>query len=265
MNTKINYQNITDLIFTEFSTIINNNPKYKDITLFVDNEQEFIHREKIDNPQSLYVVVKFGEATVNFGSSILPITLLVFGLGNKIALTQELLNEFVNSFNLNLSNGIQQIYMSPNAIQHFIEASDDFRSLFSIGGTILIGSNISRLESLIYTNDKGVEESIQVLSYDDETVQNVNPQPYSGTFGKTKSYVNFQTFTFSITTYPIDSNLVNDVMRVKYKEDNINRDFKIDLSFTNGITMKGFSFKLSNSKYINKIGETPIITMTFTL
>lgn len=262
-NVLVDYEKITNIIYGNFYKIINNNENYKNLKLFVDTEEQFLKREHIEDENALFIVVKYGEATINYGSCVLPINLIVFGLANNIEKTLNLLNEYTTAFNLNINGDIQQLYNTPRGISNFGEANNDFRSLFTLSGIILIGNEVVRLSSIVYHGE--TDENISVLSFDDDSTNILNPQPYADGDGRAKSYSTFQTYTFSITLYNSDLKLIKDVMSVKYGGLSSNTDFIFSFNFTNGIKVDKWKFKYKNAKLISKIGETPIVSLTFSL
>lgn len=263
-NVLVDYEKITNIIYGNFYKIINNNEDYKGLKLFVDTEEQFLRREHIEDEEALFIVVKYGEATINYGSCVLPINLVVFGLANNIEKTLKLLNEYTKTFNLNINGDIQQLYNTPHGLSNFGETSNDFRSLFTLSGIILIGNEVVRLSNIIY-HDGENEEYLSVLSFDDDATNILNPQPYGNSDGRAKSYSTFQTYTFSITLYNSNFKLIKDVMNVKYGKLSSNTDFIFSFAFSNGIEVNKWKFKYKNAKLISKIGETPIVSLTFSL
>ena len=57
--------------------------KVKDLEISVEDEQSFLKKQDL-KPNSVHIVVKFGRATVNFGSSVCQISLVVWASENKI-------------------------------------------------------------------------------------------------------------------------------------------------------------------------------------
>ena len=264
---KIDYEKIVNKIFSQFGAIKSTNEEYTDLVVFVDDEQSFIKRGRIENPYAIYIVVKFGEAVINHNSSVAPVTLLVFGIGNNIELTKKFLSEYTATYNLTRDENVEFIFSSPYALSNFNETGYDFRSLFSISGTILIGNIDSvYIDDLQYINENGDMEKISVLTFNDDTTNNLNPQVYGNSNGRTKSYGSFQTYVFSISLYAVNNSLVRDVMNAKYSnESSSNKEFKFNVKFSNGIGFENWVFKLKNATLVQNLGQIPVFNLTFSL
>ena len=266
-NINIDNQNIIDAITMQFLAIKNSNDKYDGINFIVGNEQIF---DRISKEYNVYIVVKFGQSTVDFGQAILPLTLNILGLDNEINITQEFLNEYVNTYNRYTSGGIMQLYTTPSVNLNFADIYDGYRSLFSIGGTFLVTENtITTLNSLQYKKSTTYYD-IPVLSYSDHTDVNLNPQPYTNTNGFTKSYADFQTFGFSIATYPdFNNELIKDLWKFRFnKSSGAQQNTSFTLKGTFEGLLDGFTdweFKCKSIEFNQKIGEIPVVVITFSL
>lgn len=261
-NVKINHREIVDKIFVQFASIKAIDEKYSNLKFYVDDEQSFIKRGTINDRNSIYIVVKFGEATLNSGSSVAPITLLVFGIGNDIELTQAFLQDYATNYNLARDDKMQFVFSSPYAMANFNETGYDFRALFSISGSILVGNTNSIF--IDYIEYKG--EKINIIDFNDDTTNNLNPQVYGNTYGRTKSYATFQSYTFCISIYALDNILARDILDVKYSNKNTsNKEFTFTLKFNNGSGFTNWTFKLKNATFISKMGQLPVFSLTFAL
>lgn len=282
-NITIPYNLIVQLIKEQFDYIKSENEKFASLKFVVADEQMFI-KIKDKDPGTVYIVVRFSPAAINFGQATLPLELSVLGLQNTIELTQDFLNNFVNTFNLNSENNITQLYMTPRASLNFNETFNGFRTLFSVTGTLVIGDNTIRMSTLYYyANGDETEEPelISVIAYNDSSENSLNPQPYPNTHGRTKSYASFQTFAFTIVIYADGKQTLvqklfkmkfddtrshqNDSFVFKMKFDNMDLDFDNENEHTIVNTTPLWTFKCKNVDFTQKIGEIPAITATFSL
>lgn len=264
---KIEYSEIVNKIYSQFYTIRNTNEKYKDMVFFVDDEQSFIKRGDTLNTKALYIVLKFGEATFNKVSSVIPLTFLVFGVGNDLELTREFLNDYVFKFNLSRENGIQFIFSLPYVLSNFNEVGYDFRAMFSISGSLLVGNNSSiYVENIIYTSKSGEKALIDIMDFSDDTTNSLNPQIYGNNFGRQKSYSTFQTYSFNISLYGVDNPLINDIMKSRFENRSSgNDDYVFSIKFNNGAGFDDWTFKLKNVQFIQKLGNIPVFSLSFSL
>jgi hypothetical protein len=242
-------------------------------------------RLKDKSPKTIYIVVRFSPAAINFGQATLPLELAVIGVENEIRNTQNFLNEFVSTFNLNSDNNITQLYMTPRASLNFNEVYSGFRTLFSVTGTWIIGDNTIRMSSLLFYPLGGIDgevpEVIPVIAYNDTTENSLNPQPYPNTHGRTKSYGSFQTFAFSIVLYPdggkkmiqklfklkfdVTSSHQNDSFVFQLRFDNMDLDYENTNPHTPKDVTEIWTYKCKNVDFEQKIGEIPALAVTFTL
>ena len=263
-NTEINFSEIIEKIYIQLNQVKGLDERFETINFYVDDEQTFIKRENNYDVKSLYIVLKYGEATLNYGSSVIPLTLLIFGVGDKFELTKEFLNKFVSMFNLIKDGQYQYIYSSPYVLSNFNEVGYSFRSLFTINCSVLIkNKGLYYIEKILYE-----DEEVDVLDFKDDLMIQLNSQPYSNTNGETKSYASMGTYTFSIMLYGVDSKLINDCLDLKYQYTDINKDFMFTIKLkSTSSSYKGFenkAFKLKNFHYEENIGKTPVCSLTFT-
>lgn len=310
-NVKINYTEIVDSIRAQFLTLFNEieqgvaNADAESLKLLqdlngveveVEDEQVFIKRSS-HNEDKVYIAVKFGSATTNFGSSVCNISLRALGTDNKIKAAQTLLATFVSRWNLaKLINDSQstQIWTTPSVNANFNEIGTSFRSLFIVNGTLVIGQSTVRLGKLTYVykvDGRSYSEEADFLTYQSNFTNSLSPQPFGNTEGFTKSETSFSSLGFTISTYLLDNQFVADCLAIQgfrrrkpgkhssFKRPN--EDFIIKLDFDNGFNNypdsasiayddlhddNGFfsTFKVSNVSISQKIADIPTISVSFT-
>lgn len=278
-NVVINYAEVLALLETELLTIKASDDEFSKISIIVGDEQAFI-KEKDQKPDAIYIVVKFGQASINFGQSVLPITLQVMGTHNKIRITQDFLNKFASTYNRVEANGVQQLYMSPTANLNFSEVFTGFRTIFSLFCTFVISNGtlikLKKLEYSYSTIENGQTvtktETIDVIHFSDRTENSLDSNPYPDNNGRARSYGAFQTSAFSIVTYPDGSKqFFKDIFKWKYDStrSHQNDTFKMKVVFDNcGMAENEFStwdYKCHSANFEQVIGENPTITIAFAL
>lgn len=278
-NVVINYSEILALLKTEFAAVQATKATFADFNIVVGDEQVFA-KQKDANPNSIYVAIKFGQASINFGQSVLPVTIQVIGTYNHIRPTQDFLNTFANTYNRTDANGIQQLYMSPTANMNFSEVYNGFRSIFSLYGTFVISNGtlikVKQVEYSYQTIENGVTvtktETIDIIHYTDRTENSLDTNPYPDNNGRTRSYGAFQTFAFSIVTYPDGSKqFFKDIMKWKFDttRSHQNDTFQLKILLENsGISeanLPTWNYKCHSANFEQTIGENPTITLAFSL
>ena len=238
----------------------------------VSDEQSFNKKRnesKIEKG-TVYVVVRFGSGSINYGSSVTPISLYVMGTANKVKPTQLLLSVFASAWTTkNLGEGLisedgvsleleraSQVWNTPEIITNFNEVDSDFKNLFRLTGNVVIGSSAVRVGKLIYIYDTSNNnypslpasgwEEISIMSFRDGYRASLDSQPFGNTNGFAKSEVNFSTYTFSVSTYLLDNHLGADVLAIRgfrnrsgsgiMSKFSPNDQMKIKLEFNNGFT-----------------------------
>ena len=273
-NVKINFEKLIQSIGQEIDIFLeeiksgasSGDLYYKEILehlgnskILIYDEQMFVKVKEI-NANDIYVVVKFGSAPTNFGSSICPVTLSVLGTQNKIKPAQDFFSAFSTRWSLQTiydDDLSTQIWVTPDNIMNFNETNNGFRALFNVSGTLIIGQSTVRLGTMTYvynhdlyvsSNHEQGYEDIDFISFQDSFTNSLAPQPFGNTCGFAKSESNFSTFTFSIGTYLLNNQLVADCMAVKgfrqrSTQDGVytstkgpNDEFEIYLTFTNGFS-----------------------------
>ena len=267
-NVKINYNAIVNSLKNQVAILskeivdgqASGEPYYTEIfsylvgtEIYVDDEQSFLKRLELKD-NGIYVTVKFGNASTNFGGSMCSISLEILGTKNKIKPAQAFFSAFCSRWSLSHLEGDEQtnqIWVTPSVSSNFNEVKDGFRTLFSVSGTLIIGRSTIRLGTITYKygpNEEDVE-NIDFMSYQDNYGASLSPQPFGNTCGFTVSENNFSTDSFSISTYLIDCKLIQDCLALKglrKRENGVytpstsakkpNDDFVLYLTFSNGYT-----------------------------
>lgn len=268
--------------FNNFYAVIS--PFIHNVNFYVNLEQAFLKSEEKLDPNGVYVAVRFNRASVNFGSSLCNVSLSILGTANKVKPTQLFFSAFASKYSLQTLNGqrnTQQIWVTPSVQSNFNEFAAEFRNLFEVSGTLIIGNNTVGIIGgyITYHYGQNDSEDIPFLTFQDNFRNNLSPQPYGNTEGFSVSETNFSTYTFTISTYLLDSQLVADCMKAKgfilngsgrtsTKEPN--SDFVFTFTFSNGYTNNRTdkalfkTFKLIDCTMSHSLGEIPTFTASFT-
>lgn len=263
----INVDTITELLIRQFAEIMaKDSDYYSAYHILFSNEQQFM-KEQDREKGAIYIVVKFLPASLNFGQTILPITINAIAERNKIEVCQKLLLEYAQTYNLtnNEDLTIKQTYTSPAVSSNFNEIFDGFRSLFYMSGTFLISANSNPISVYVSGEESALDCITAALDFN---VQ-LDTQPFFDTNNITKSIAKIGTLTLNFTSYLTDIEVINKVLAIATVDlekapDGINTTFNFDIVFRNGYALKNVAFKLVNAAMEQNIGELPVIGLTFT-
>lgn len=270
----------------------------------VSDEQSFNKKRNEDKVEkgTVYIVVRFSAGSINYGSSVTPISLLVIGTANKVKPTQLLLGVFSSSWTTKLlCQGLDgeeiedaiQVWNTPDIVTNFNDYDATFRNLFRLSGNIVLGQSSVRIGTLTYYygNGENDNEKVSIMSFHDGYRASLDSQPFGDTCGFTKSEVNFSTYTFSISTYLLNNHLTADALAIRGFRNRYggsitsikspNDKFKVEIKFTNGFSnlpVDGETassedpvlgsdffgkFKVVDSQIGSEIATIPTLTITF--
>lgn len=237
--------------------------------IVVSDEQQYVKKQKAQlELGNIYIVVKFGTGSINYASSVCPISLSCMGTANEVKPSQLLLGFFASSWTTKNMFGeegeisdIVQVWNTPEVLSNFSETNIEFRTLFMVRGTIVIGPAAVRVGTLTYYYDEEANaldstkgfEVINIMSFQDGFQSSLDTQPFGNTNGFTISEVNFSTYTFSISTYMLNTYLSAAMLSIRgfRNRENVggigyinsqtgyfnfkpNQKMKIKIQFTNG-------------------------------
>ena len=273
---------------------------------------------------TVYLVVRFSSGSINFASSVTPVSIYGLGVANQVKPVQLLLGTFASYWttknmlqdipDVEQINDMLQVWNTPEVVSNFNVVDDDFRNLYRVTGNIVIGPAAVRVGTITYYyneyesvngNQTLVEkhETINIMSFSDNYHASLDSQPFGNTNGFVQSEVNFSTYTFSFSTYLLNSQFARDILAVRgfrYRPDGVykiengksstkekNDIFKLEIHFTNDFTNKpGFDgpdtpestsatdlvkgdnfyyeFKLVDSQIGQELASIPTLTAAFT-
>lgn len=204
--------------------------------------------------KTLYIVVKFSSASINFGQTVMPASIDILSEKNGIEVAQRLASDFTSLYNTEMNSDytIKQVYEAPTVISNFNEVYDGYRSVLSIETLFLISEDANYVEVYYVTEDEEgneVENKVDFLHYKDNFQNNLNTQAFSSTGNSSVSVATTSVFTFGLTIYFRDEILCNDAWDVKHGFEDNDKIFKFYLKYRK-------TGKVSNRKYFTLVGMT---------
>lgn len=161
----INTKNILNIISNQIADIINNDKEnyYEGLNIEINEEQMFVGSDETEIPNTIYVVVSFLPASIDYGQTAIPITFRIITEQNNLDRARDLFNEYASIYNLywNESKTMQQTYEIPSIMSNFNEVYEGFRTVLTMPGAILLIENgndcsIQYYPSLIIDEEKNI-------------------------------------------------------------------------------------------------------------
>lgn len=238
------------------------------------DEVAFMRLSRADINREIYIVVRYGAATTNYGQTSIPISLTACGYINRTDAIKTVLTEYALTYNLYSDATINgeyciQYYNTPTVIQNFTEIADGFCSLFSLGGYIVLGEGTNHVVAVTYKYQDDGEEKTEVLKVLSSnlalTIAN-NTQPKLAGNGFATSVGQYATMSVSFSTYLTDSELLNELLGICDDPDyaDVDRKYKIGIQFKNGIVIEK-EWRLASFSPSQNLGALPMATIAFTL
>ena len=264
------------------------------------NEQYYVPDEERE-PGRIYIVVRFLPADVDFGQDVVPITIQAVSECNCLQVTQRLLLEYAQLFNLKVRRDetnqlIYQNYTTPSVISNFETVYEGFRSILSMSGSIVLSKNINRITAVYYDGDTLTDvtalpatqgnydlirynnkiykwdnegwkeyggEEIDFLNFTDHFDATPDTQPYFSNQNFTESVIKYGSYAFNISVFLTDDTLNNKVLSIKVRNKPMNVNFYFKISYDNGLSMPLVPFKFINATSTQNKGELPSTVMAF--
>lgn len=238
---------------------------YQGYKVVITNELQYNKiREKERN--TLYMVVRFLPASLNFGQKLLPITITAISERYSIKVCQRLLMDFAEKYNLyvNEDSTIQQVYTSPSVTSNFNELFDGFRSVLTMSGTYLVTENANPYH-LEYQKDDGSWEEVPAITLSLSFDNSLDTQPFFNTSNFTQSKAKFGTITINLSVYLTNNEMSLKALKIAYKKLSIDTGFAFKIKHLNELEFVGENFKLVNMTTQKNVGELQMVVLTFTL
>lgn len=303
---KIDYEQVIMMIKEGIANIIENDDMgtYDKLDVCISNEQFFIKQKKEGlYPNTIYMVVKFGSSTVDYGVTVLPLTIIAMSEQNHCNLCQRLLQDFATTANMGYNNteSIQQFYESPAVTSNFNEMYEGFRSVLTVPGSFVISesSNPFTLEwynPSTYIDENDTEQiigwqDVYFITGDIEANFQTDPKLFYSSNNYTRSINTMGTVTFNISSvllsdgafydkmldfiakknnYEIDldpshtSTYLKRVAKAEPDGVNVNNDLVFRIKFKKSNQTLIDIFKIADIKVQQVLKKIPMTTMVFT-
>lgn len=279
-NNKIDYDLILQIVRGQLIEVMQSYPTiYEKYNVKIANEQYFVKPEQED-PNSIYLVMRFGPASVSWSQTVMSFSIMVLSEENSIDVSKNLLTEFALRYNLTKweDDGIQEVIGTPSVSNNFNIAYAGYRSVMSVDGAFLIAPQANSYKFIyIYTDkdDNGVEtekeEEIKCLSqgfnanFQLDTQVMYNKNDIASSIGK------WGTISLSLSSYLLlDSIFMTDLLKcatMKHEdrlENGINTSFKIKIVFRDGNSLTE-DFKLVSFQSGQPLGQIPTVNIGLTM
>ena len=171
----------------------------------------------------------------------------------------------------------KQIYTQPQVMSNFNTFTTEFRSLFYMSGTFLIGKNSMPITKLEYYSS--MPTAVDGVYPDGETINfitsswdfsiQLDSQAFYGTNSRTQSKSKIGTLAISFTCYATDSALCNKIRGIAFNDttlaaDGIKTPFFFRATFASGYQTPIMEFRLHDASSPQSIGELPMMSLIFT-
>ena len=224
----------------EYMNAPGNYEKYRSYNIVLSKEQQFM-KLKDKDPNTLYIVVKFGSADVVFGQTVLPATITALTEQNRLDAAYSLLYEYAQKYNLVRvnNNTINQVYESPTISSNFNPVYEGFRSAVTMTAAFVVGKNSNEYKVYYYYTERqfdGTEDYVDEngeqkkrnkykdVTYADEVPQisasfafvgSPDTQAFYNSHDFTRSEIGFGAVTVGFTTLMLsDNRLINDILDI---------------------------------------------------
>lgn len=259
-NITIDYEEIVEKIQGQLIACRNSDPSFANIELVVENERQFTI-EKEMKPNTIYVVLHYGESSANFGQLILPVDFRIMSEVNKIELTQKLFSLYTSTYNLKRNGTLSQFYSTPVVDDAFKEIKNGWRAILSFAGAFIVGNNESDyVKELDYNG-----EPIDILSFNESYKNDLRPQPTPDGGGFAHSVSGFATHSFTITTYLTTSAFCQKLNDQRYKDNMEDTIYYFTLILYSGVAFTNRAYKCLSIDIGQKIGDSTIVSVAFSL
>lgn len=219
---ELNFDEILTLIQGQLLEYMNstdeNYEKYKNTNIILSREQQFM-KLKDKDPNAIYIVVKFGQADIAYGQTVLPVTLIALAEQNRLDLAYNMLYGYAQTYNLQRTEDgtINQVYESPNITGNFNVVYEGYRSVVSMSCAFVIGKNSNEYKVYYYFEEGGqlYAEEIPLVSASFGFSGSPDTQVFYNSNDYARSVVGFANISLGFSMFVLtDNRLVNDVLTV---------------------------------------------------
>ena len=260
----INDDAIKNFIAGQFAQLLDENEEYfSDFSISLTDTRQFATIDKLE-PNRIYLILKFGSATIEFGQANIPITIEAISESNSISACKDLLYGYVAKYNLaeNFDSSFRQYYTSPEQNSLFEEVYEGFRATFSVAGTLLISEDANPMK-IEYKIGENEYEEIENFDYTTSLNISVDPRVPYGNDNFSESVGQYGTQTLGFMMYLTTSNFSKKIIEAYMRESSVDEDYVLKISFPNIDKEKEFTFKLVDLTIKKDLKSHPIANVTF--
>ena len=244
------------------------------------DEQIFAKKKDI-SPNHIYIVVKFGTASFDFGQALMPITINAVSEQNKLEVCQKLLFDLATEYTQKApiegsgfpeSDYVKQIWNTPNVINNFNEVNIGFRSLFYMTGVVLIGHDSSPITELIYNKDATDGSTFNLheymITFSDSFDAYPDTQAFYTTHGIGKTEIKTASYAFSVTLFKVDKPFMSLCRAIKRGDltdapNGICTKFSLSMKDKDETGYWTAEYSLVNMTIQQNKGDLPTVALTF--
>lgn len=271
----INEANILSLIGVELNTILSSDTDtFGKYSFEICNEQMFYKKDLKNTKNTIFIVLKYYPATLNFGQILLPMQMDVVSEQNKLDIAKRLMCAFAETYNLEFNDDytIKQYYQSPTVLSNFNEIGYGYRSLLTMRGTLQISENSNLIKSISLVGGTTLNPTYTPLGFITSNISfdvQLETQSLYGQDNITKSWARVGTLVLNFSIYLTNDDFCNKLLYIMAKDNvkapnGIATIFKMRVLFKNDIEITQ-DFRLANATLQQNMGELPVINLTFTL
>lgn len=257
-------EEVIELLRKQFYLLMKKDEELQDLTLSLSTEQQFT-KIKDKSKDTIYIVVKFLEGTLNYNEKLLPFTITAISERNKFELCQKLLTTYAETYNLttNEDQTITQTYANPVITSNFVEIYEGYHNIIQMSGMMMITRNANSFQ-LSFKNESGEYEDVDTITNTFSFDNTLDTQPFFNSNNITQSKAKFGTITINATLYLTDTELVNKVVKIAFKQLSNDTKFSLKLKHKNGLELIE-DFRLVNYTSEKAIGQLQVCSITFTI
>lgn len=263
----ISNDEIKSKIAIELNEIIESDSSFNGYSIKIENEQTFAKIKDVKE-KTIFIVLHFQSASLNFGQTVLPFIMTVVSEKNNFNTAFSLMSAFCNTYNLskNTEEGIVQVYTSPQIIANFQVIDTGYRSLLIVNGSFVVGSGCLFIKKVQY---KRSESEIFDCSFLNTTISfdgTPLPEPTGDSKGRNITTIQSETHTISCNSYLLDCELFNDIIDNKING-HINSKIHLIITITNGSVEKiiEHDYKATSFVISDTVANIPSVSIMFTL
>lgn len=241
-----------------------NDESFNLINIQVATEQAFF-KEKSLTPNTIYVVIKYLQSSIEFNTKTQPVQILAMCEQNNIDHARTILDKFANENNFtNETSGttfVKHQYTNPVVISNFNEVSYGYRSVIYISGTLYIMENVSDIKELKITVDS-TQISVDPLNFTFSYGMTPNTQQISGNYIAT-SVKSVATASFGMSIPFTTNAFTSKVFSIMDGNVSGNYEFAISFKLGSSNTLYTYSVKLTSANLTTSPNSVPVLQLGF--